>query len=202
MRGTLSGVERKFLSPGKTSDPRESGRNDPRAADELLPLVYGELRSLARARMASEPAGQTLEPTGLVHEAYLRLLRSKQLDFRDRAYFFAAAAQAMQRILVERARRYAAAKHGGRQQRVTFDPERLATASEVKAEEILALDEALGRLDQLDEDMAQVVRLRFFAGMTVAETTELVGRSRRTVERQWTAARAWLHRELTSGTDS
>ena len=189
-------------SNGETSDLRESGQDDPRAAAELLPLVYGELRTLARARMAQEPAGQTLEPTGLVHEAYLRLLRSKELDFRDRAYFFAAAAQAMQRILVERARRYAAVKHGGRQQRVTLDPEHMATASEERVDDVLALDEALGRLEQLDEGMAQVVRLRFFAGMTVAETTELVGRSRRTVERQWTAARAWLHRELTpeSGT--
>lgn len=167
-----------------------------RTPDELLQLVYRELRSLARARMAREPAGHTLDPTGLVHEAYLRLLRSRP-SFHDRAHFFAAAARAMQRILVERARRYATARHGGAFERITLDPERMAPiVLDREAAEILDLDEALERLDRRDGEMADVVRLRFFAGLTVDETAELVGRSRRTVERQWTAARAWLMREL------
>lgn len=172
----------------------------PRAADELLPLVYQELRILARARMARERPGHTLEPTGLVHEAYLRLLEGADPTFNNRAHFFAAAARAMQRILVERARRYAAVKHGGGKRRVPLDDEREGPASEYRAEDVLAVDQALRRLEELDATMAELVRLRFFAGMKVDEVAVLLGRSRRSVERMWAAARAWLQRELSRST--
>lgn len=178
---------------------RQIERGDRRAADELLPLVYRELRALARARMAREPAGHTLDPTGLVHEAYLRLLGGSDPSFGDRAYFFAAASQAMRRILVERARRYAAVRHGGGQRRVPLDPEQVGAVVEQRAEEILALDHALDRLEALDPEMSEVVRLRFFGGLTVDETATLLGRSTRSVERSWTGARAWLYRELSAG---
>lgn len=169
------------------------------AADELLPLVYQELRTLARARMARERPGHTLEPTGLVHEAYLRLLEGTNPSFNDRAHFFAAAARAMQRILVERARRYAAVKHGGGKRRVTLDGERAAMAADYRADDVLAVDQALRRLEALDAKMAELVRLRFFAGMKMDEVAALLDRPLRSVERMWTAARAWLQRELSQG---
>jgi RNA polymerase sigma factor (TIGR02999 family) len=175
---------------------RQIEGGDRQAPDELLPLVYRELRSLARARMARESPGQTLDPTGLVHEAYLRLLQGADPSFSDRAHFFAAAAQAMRRILIERARRRASIKHGGGERRVPLDPEQLAAAVEERADEVLALDQALGRLETLDSSMAEVVRLRYFAGLSVAETAALLARSQRSIERSWTAARAWLNREL------
>lgn len=173
----------------------DSGRGEPAAAEELLPLVYGELRKLARARMAREPAGQTLQPTALVHEAYLRLVGDASPPWESRAQFFAAAAEAMRRILIERARRAGRQKRGGRPQRVTLEEGLLR--AEPSPEEVLALDQALGRLEARDPAMARVVKLRTFAGLTVEETALALGTSPRTVKRLWTAGRAWLHRELT-----
>jgi len=168
---------------------------DPTAAEELLPLVYNELRRLARSRMAREKPGQTLTPTALVHEAYLRLVGHGDPSWQNRAHFFAAAAEAMRRILIERARRYSRDKHGGGQGRVTLDDRILGVAPE--SETLLALDEALSRLEEQDPDMAAVVKLHQFAGLSLAETAAALETSERTVSRRWTAARAWLQRELT-----
>ena len=167
------------------------------AADELFPIVYDELRKVARSFMAREKPGQTLQTTALVHEAYLRLLGGEETSWKDRAHFFRAAAEAMRRILIEQARAKARLKRGGEAQRVSFD-ENLA-AVEPRAEEVLALDEALSRLEHQDPAMAQLVKLRYFAGLTVEETAKALGLSQRSVNRQWTAARAWLRVEMRSG---
>lgn len=188
-----------------STDPRQRvtellkriSRGDRKAVNELLPLVYSELRVVARARMAGEKPGITLQPTALVHEAYLRLIGNEELRWENRAHFFGAAAEAMRRILIERARRYARAKHGGGQQRVSLS---VAEAKETeKAEEILAIDESLQRLEELDPAMSQVVKLRFFAGLTVEQTAQAMGTAPRTVDRHWAAARAWLHRDMSPG---
>jgi RNA polymerase sigma factor (TIGR02999 family) len=173
---------------------RQIEQGDRQAAEELLPLVYHELRRLARSRMARERPGQTLTPTALVHEAYLRLVKDESLGWDNRGHFFAAAAEAMRRILIERARRYAARKHGGGQERVTLDE----TASPMSAplEDLLALDAALTRLEAKDKAMADVVKLRYFSGLTVPETASALGLSVATVNRHWAAARAWLQREM------
>ena len=170
---------------------------DKDAAARLLRLVYEELRQLARRLMAREPAGQTLQPTALVHEAYLRLLGDRSPGWEGRTHFFAAAAVAMRRILVERARRRRAAKHGGGRERVTLN-ERVVP-SDPPAADLLALDEALGRLEALDERASRVVHLRYFAGLGIQETAAMLGVSTATVTREWTYARAWLRREITGG---
>ncbi len=170
---------------------------DKDAASKLLPLVYQELRHLARRLMAREPSGQTLQPTALVHEAYLRLLGDQKATWQNRAHFFAAAAIAMRRILVERARRRRAARHGGGQKRVTLN-EKVVPFDAPKAD-LLALDEALERLGSHDDRASRVVHLRYFAGLGIEETAELLGVSSATVTREWTYARAWLRREITGG---
>jgi RNA polymerase sigma factor (TIGR02999 family) len=175
---------------------RKINEGNRQAASELLPLVYDELRSLARARLAREKPGQTLQPTALVHEAYLRLVEGVDPGWDGRRHFFAAAAEAMRRIMIERARRRAAEKHGGSAERVTLED--VAAEEEVAPETVLAIDEALGRLEKLDSQMAQVVKLRYFAGLSVEETAESMELSARTVNRLWTAARAWLLRELSA----
>lgn len=167
--------------------------DEPGAADRLLAAVYGELKVIARSQMAREPAGHTLQPTALVHEAYLRLV-GDDVRWENRAHFFGAAAEAMRRILVERARRVGRLKRGGGARQVTLD-EALASV-DPRPEELLAVDRALDRLAALDPRMAEVVKLRYFAGLTVEETARTVGSSQRTVYRQWTAAKAWLRREL------
>ena len=167
------------------------------AADELFPIVYDELRKMARFRMAREKPGQTLQTTALVHEAYLRLIGGEETSWTNRAHFFRAAAEAMRRILIERARAKKRLKRGGEGQRVSFD-ENLA-AIEPPAEEILALDEALARLERQDPTMAQIVKLRYFAGLTVEETANALEVSPRSVNRLWTAARAWLAVEMSGG---
>lgn len=172
-----------------------SGESD--AADRLLPLVYNELRALARARMARERPGHTLQPTALVHEAYLRLFGSAAPRWENRAHFFAAAAEAMRRILIDRARRQARLKRGGKQERVPLTD--IAAEQPLDAGQLLSLDQALERLEARDPSMAQVVTLRFFAGLTVEEIAAAVGVTPRTINRHWIAARAWLHRELTLG---
>jgi RNA polymerase sigma factor (TIGR02999 family) len=176
------------------------GRGERSASEELLPLLYDELRKLARARLARERPGVTLQPTALVHEAYLRLVGDGGATWEHRGHFFAAAAEAMRRILIERARRSARVRHGGELRRATLSDQIPAGGAEgPDAEEMLAIDEALARLEQRDERMAQVVKLRYFADLTVEETAEATGLSVRTVTRLWTAARAWLARELGAG---
>ena len=167
---------------------------DPRAAQELLPLVYAELRSLAHSLMAKTPPGNTLQPTALFHQAYLRVVGDKDPGWNSRGHFFAAAAQAMRRILVEQARRKAAVKHGGGQQRVDADD--VDISIEPPGEDLLALDEALQRLSQLDERKARVVELRYLIGLDIAQTAQVLGVSEPTVERDWRFARAFLYDQM------
>jgi RNA polymerase sigma factor (TIGR02999 family) len=164
------------------------------ASEELLPLVYEELRRLARARMARLKPGQTLQPTALVHEAYLRLVEGSDQAWDNRGHFFAAAAEAMRRIIIDRARRAARLKHGGDQVRITLSG--IGGGVDQPPEDLLALDEALGRLQAQDPRMARVVMLRYFAGLTQEETAAAMGISRRTVTRLSAASRAWLAGEL------
>jgi len=169
-------------------------QRDPRVAEQLLPLVYDELRRLAATRLAHERPGQTLDATSLVHEAYLRLVdRLSRPEFNSRGHFFAAAAEAMRRILVERARRRERLRHGGGRQREELPAEITAP---VTAEEILALDEALDRLAQHDPLSAQLVKLRYFAGLTVQQSAEILCISPRKADFLWSFARAWLLNEL------
>jgi RNA polymerase sigma factor (TIGR02999 family) len=177
---------------------RAAEAGDPEAAAELLPLVYSELRELARARMAKTPPGNTLQPTALVHEAYLRLIGKDDPETsKSRAHFFAAAAQAMRDILVEQARRKKRQKRGGGRQRIDIDDADLAEASlEPPVEDILALDEALRKLEQEEPRLVEVVKLRFFAGLTTKETAAALGVSVPTVERDWRFARTLLYTQL------
>jgi RNA polymerase sigma-70 factor, ECF subfamily len=167
---------------------------DENAVDALLPLVYSELRSIADAYLRRERPGHTLEPTALVHEAYARLVGSENLDWKDRAHFIAIAARSMRQILVNHALAKNAEKRGGGQHRLSLD-EALAVFED-RSIDLLALDEALKKLSDLDPEQARVVELRFFGGLTVPEAAEALGVSVRTVERDWTMARAWLRREL------
>jgi RNA polymerase sigma factor (TIGR02999 family) len=168
---------------------------DSRAAEELLPLVYKELRRLAAARIAKEKPGQTLQATALVHEAYLRLVSADaEKTWDGRGHFFAAAAEAMRRILVEQARRKQRGRHGGGRQRVELLEVQLAVAPGDKR--ILALDEALTKFAQVRPQAARLVELRFFAGLTVDEAAVTIGISSRSARRQWVFARAWLRREM------
>src|SRR5262245_30195496 len=170
-------------------------QGDPRAADELLPLVYEELRKLAAARMAEEPEGHTLQATALVHEAWLRLAGDNAATpFANRAHFFAAAAEAMRRILIERARSKATAKRGGRLERVELDLVELATDAD--NETLLLINESLEKLAKENAQAAQVVQLRFFAGLTLEEAGQALGVTERTAKRYWAFARAWLFEEI------
>ena len=172
----------------------EAVGGDQRAADELLPLVYEQLRELARHRMSDERAGHTLQATALVHEAYLRLVGNHDVQWSGRAHFFAAAAEAMRRILIDHARAHGGAKRGGGRRRIPLSVVDLAAPEQFA--EILSLDEAVSRLEGVSPDLAQVVRFRFYAGLSVAETAEALAVTPRTVERRWAGARAWLFREL------
>jgi RNA polymerase sigma factor (TIGR02999 family) len=167
---------------------------DPNAAAELLPLVYGELRKLAAARLAAEKPGQTLQATALVHEAYLRLVGGGERAWNSRGHFFAAAAEAMRRIVVESARRKKRLKHGGGHERIDLEVAELPTR--LPPDDLIALDEALARLEQLDPVKARLVTLRYFAGLTVEQAAEALDISRVTAHRYWTFARAWLHQQL------
>lgn len=171
-----------------------AGRGDRQAGEELLPLLYGELRRLAAVRMAREKPGQTLQPTALVHEVYLRLLKDEDLGWQGKGHFFAAAAEAMRRILIERARRHRRLKHGGEQRRVTLDDG--VAQDEPQPEELLELDRCLKRLEERDAMMSKVVKLRYFAGLTIDETASALDVSARQINRHWTSARAWLLREM------
>jgi RNA polymerase sigma factor (TIGR02999 family) len=170
-------------------------QGDPHAADELLPLVYDELRKLAAQKLAQEKPGQTLEATALVHEAYLRLVDTEKVQhWNSRGHFFAAAAEAMRRILVEQARRKQRQKYGGGHHRVAFDG--LELAVELSVADVLPLDEALSALAERDAQAAQLVQLHCFAGLSIEEAAEVLGLSPRTAYRDWAFARAWLYRAL------
>ena len=168
---------------------------DPSAAEQLLPLVYDELRRLAAAKMAQEKSGQTLQATALVHEAYIRLVDVEEAEhWNSRGHFFGAAAEAMRRILVENARRRSRVRHGGDWKRVEFEPEAFVASESV--EDFLALDEALDRLAAEDPLSADLVKLRYFAGLTAPEAAKLLGISPRKADFMWSFARAWLRREM------
>ena len=171
---------------------------DPKAAEELLPLVYGELRKLAAAKMVQEKPGQTLQATALVHDAYIRLVNVKKAQhWKGRAHFFGAAAEAMRRILVENARRKQRIKHGGGQDRIDMEVAEIATT--IPDEDLLALDEALSQLQREDPDKATLIELRFFVGLSNAQAADILGISTATAKRHWRYARAWLHRVIEPG---
>jgi RNA polymerase sigma factor (TIGR02999 family) len=172
----------------------ELGRGELARADELLPLVYEELRALARANKAHEKPRQTLQATALVHQAWMRLAGSADVAWSSRAHFYGAAAEAMRRILIEHARGRGREKRGGAAKRLPLSVVDLATDPD--SAQILALDEAIGRLERQDARAARIVRLRFYAGLSVDETAAALDVSRRTVLREWSFARAWLYREL------
>lgn len=168
---------------------------DPRAAEELLPLVYEELRKLAASKMANEAMGNTLQPTALVHEAWLRLIGNDNPKFAGRAHFFAAAAEAMRRILIDRARRKCALRHGAGQVRV--DIQQIDLASPGADDQLLAVNEALDKLAAQDSTEAELVKLRYFVGLTVEEAATLLDISPRTARNYWAHARTWLYHEIT-----
>jgi RNA polymerase sigma factor (TIGR02999 family) len=169
---------------------------DLRAADELLPLVYGELRKLAASKMANESPNQTLQPTALVHEAWLRLVGEANPKFDGRAHFFSAAAEAMRRILIDKARRKRALRHGGDQQRVEF--EGMDVAAPGDDDQLLAVNDALDQLAAQNQVEAELVKLRYFVGMTLEEAAEVLGISARTADNYWAHARAWLYHTINS----
>jgi len=170
-------------------------KGDPQAAEQLLPLVYEELRKLAAHKMAHESAGQTLQATALVHEAYLRLVDTEQMQrWENRAHFFAAAAEAMRRILIENARRKGRLKRGGNRERVNLDE--ADAVSQAAPDEFLLIDEAIAKLEADDPQAARLVQLRYFAGLSVEEAAEMTGLSRSSAYGHWSYARAWLRCEL------
>jgi RNA polymerase sigma factor (TIGR02999 family) len=172
-------------------------QGDAKAAEQLLPLVYEELRRLAAQKLAHEKPGQTLQATALVHEAYLRLVdSSNDRGWGGRAHFFSAAAEAMRRILVEKARHKGRLRHGGQLRRQPLEGNEPAIEPPADATDLLALDEALGRLEAASPRRADLVKLRYFAGLSLPEAAELLGVSRSTAEADWTYAKAWLKREL------
>ena len=176
-------------------------QGDPHAAEQLLPLVYDELRKLAAQKLAQENPGQTLQATALVHEAYLRLVDTDKAQHWDsRGHFFAAAAEAMRRVLIDTARRRKSQRRGGTAERRTL--EGLEAAAPASDDELLAVNDALERLQQLDPPKAELVKLRYFGGLTIPEAAQALGISVTTANRYWTYARAWLHEELAGGEGS
>jgi RNA polymerase sigma factor (TIGR02999 family) len=167
---------------------------EPDALDRLLPLVYEELRRIAHLQLRREHTGHTLGTTGLVHEAYIKLVDQTRAQWADRSHFFAVATQAMRRILVDYARRYRAVKRGGAPERVSLNDAMLV--AEERADALLALDEALTRLASVDNRLSRVVECRFFGGLTEEETAEVLGVTVRTVRRDWTKAKGWLNRAI------
>jgi RNA polymerase sigma factor (TIGR02999 family) len=173
---------------------------DRAALDRLMPVIYAEMHRLARRRMKHEQAGNSLQTTALINEAYLRLVNVGEVDWKDRAHFFAVSAQVMRRILVDAARARSAAKRGGEARKVAHSSavnfDEIADASPRRAKEVIAVDDALAALAQLDARKAKVIEMRFFGGLSVEETAEVLGVSPQTVMRDWKLARAWLMREL------
>ena len=169
-------------------------RGENQASEKLLPLVYNELRNLATARMLRESSGHTLQPTALVHEAWLRMVGDGGQSWKNRAYFFAAAAEAMRRILVEHARRKSRLKHGGGQQRVNIEELDLAQAA--PDEKLLLVDDALDQLERIYPERARIVVMKYFGGMTNKEVAETLGIGERSVDRHWVCAKTWLYQKL------
>jgi RNA polymerase sigma-70 factor (ECF subfamily) len=180
---------------------KQLSRGNRDAHSQLIPLVYSELKRLAVRYMRAERIGHTLQPTALVHEAYLRLVDQNGVDWQDRAHFFAAAAQVMRRVLIDYARQWQAEKRGGPNQVKMMLDEEIAFSKD-RSSEFLAVDQVLDRLAALDPVQCQIVELRFFAGLTVEETAEVVRLSPRTVKREWKLAKAWLYSELAKGADA
>jgi len=173
----------------------EAAQNgDPTSAEQLLPLVYEELRRLAAHKMANEAAGQTLQPTALVHEAWLRLVGNQEQQWNGRAHFFGAAAEAMRRILIENARRKGAQRHGGGQ--VKLDIQEIEIATAPKDDELLAVSDALEKFAVRDKQKAELVKLRYFVGLTTEEAAQVLGISVPTADRWWNFSRAWLYEEI------
>jgi len=172
-------------------------KGDTRAADELLPLVYEELRCLAAQKLAQEKPGQTLQATALVHEAYIRLIQTEDQNWNSRGHFFMAAAEAMRRILIENARYKQRIRHGGEHKRVDINEAQLAVKG--PSDDIIALNEALEKLSKKDKIKADLVKLRYFAGLTGRQAANLLNISHSTADEYWTYARAWLHAEITKG---
>ena len=175
------------------------GRGDKEALDQLMPIVYDELRRQAARYLRREQAGHTLQTTALIHEAYVRLVDQRNVQWQNRAHFFGIAAQLMRRILVDHARTKKRVKRGGSKVQVSLADATVATTGPDL--DIVALDEALERLEKLDQQQSRVVELRYFSGLTVEETAEVMGISTATVKREWSLARAWLHRELSGDSD-
>jgi RNA polymerase sigma-70 factor (ECF subfamily) len=169
-------------------------RGDQAAASKIIPVVYGELRRLARYYMRHERPDHTLQTTALVHEAYLHLIEQRQTNWQNRAHFFGIAAQLMRRILLDHARAYHAGKRGGGHEKLPL--EEAFVFSPEKSAELIALDQALDRLAKLSSRQSRIVELRFFGGLSVEETAEVIGIAPKTVKRDWSVARAWLHREI------
>jgi len=172
-------------------------QGDAKAVDKLLPLVYEELRLLAAQKLSQEPPGQTLQATALVHEAYIRLVGEEAQNWESRRHFFLAASEAMRRILIDNARRKKSQRRGGHQQRVDFDNIRVADKN--SPDDLLELDEALTRLTDHDPEVVDLVKLRYFGGLTLEQAAKIKGISRRTAGRYWKYARLWLYREMTKG---
>jgi RNA polymerase sigma factor (TIGR02999 family) len=172
-------------------------QGDQEALDGLMPLIYAECRRIAAQQLQHERPDHTLDPTALVHELYLRLVDQRRATWENRAQFFGIAAQLMRRILVDYARARRATKRGGSALLLSLDAA-IDTPNESRSEDVLAIDDALQRLTLLDAEQVRIIELRFFAGLTVEETAHVVGRSPRTVKREWRVAKAWLHRELQS----
>ena len=181
--------------------PGSIGHGDAQAADKLLPLVYDELRRLAHSYLSHERSDHTLQTTALVHEAYLKLIDQHSVNWQNRAQFFAISAQAMRRILVDNARRHTAAKLGSGGQKVSIDE--VATVSTGSANEsLLALDLALQELASIDNEQSKIVELRYFGGLTIEETAQVLNTSPSSVQREWTSARAWLYRTIAGSPES
>jgi RNA polymerase sigma factor (TIGR02999 family) len=171
-------------------------RGDGNAAERLMPLVYEELRRLARGYLQRERSDHTLQATALVHEAYLKLIDQREVQWQNRAHFYGVAAQAMRRILVDHARTHMAAKRGSGGIKLSLDDNEAAIVSDARAEEMVALDDALNRLSEIDPQKSRIVELRFFGGLSIEETAEVLGIGTATVTRQWRMARAWLYGQI------
>jgi RNA polymerase sigma factor (TIGR02999 family) len=171
-------------------------RGDVLAMDELFPLVYQELRQLAAQRLRKESPGQTLQATALVHEAYIRLVGTEEQNWTGRGHFFVAAAEAMRRILIDNARRKKSLKYGGGHQRIDLSEAVAASDDKTSSDDLIALDEALKKLSEKDKVSADLIKLRFFAGLTMEQAANILGIPRRTADRNWAYARAWLYKEI------
>ena len=174
-------------------------QGDAKASDKLLPLVYEELRLLAAQKLSQEKPGQTLQATALVHEAYLRLVGAESRNWDSRGHFFAAAAEAMRRILVDNARRKRAMRRGGAHRKIDLDQAALTSEEDPQSEQLVALDEALTKLAETDKIKAEMVKLRYFAGLTGEQAAKVLGISEATAERYWDYARSWLRLEMAGG---